>query len=77
MSHLFSPPATGLRRIILDFSHLMKCSAEKIHKYRVGAFCFFPFFQLWLRQITGRQRCPSAENRSKNKTPYSESDKYL
>lgn len=46
MSHLFSPPAAGLRRIILDYSHFMKCSAEKIHKYRVefGVFLFVSFF---------------------------------
>lgn len=58
MSHLFSPPAAGLRRIILDYFHLMKCSAEKIHKYRVEFGFFFVCFLFsclgWDRSQEGR-----------------------
>lgn len=46
MSHSFSPAAAGLGRIIHDFSHLMKCSEENIHKYRAEVFCLFPFSAL-------------------------------
>lgn len=74
MSHFFSSPAAGLRRITPDFSHLMKCSAESIHKYRVEGF-LFPFPASAETDYRQTEVPKHRKKKSKNQTPYSESDK--
>lgn len=74
MSHFFSSPTAGLRRITLDFSHLMKCSAESIHKYRVEGF-LFPFPASAETDYRQTEVPKHRKKKTKNQIPYSESDK--
>lgn len=69
-----SRPAAGLRQIIPDFSDIMKCSAENIHKYRVEGFVSFSSLG-WDRLQAGRGVQPP-KSRSKNQIPHLESDRY-
>lgn len=78
MSHFFSPPAAGLRRIIPDFFPSYEMFGRKHSKIWVeGFFLFVSFPSLGWDRLQAGRGAQAAKKGSKNQILYSESDKYL